>query len=159
VRIGVNIPHEKLIKVLLNGLLDSYDNLVQNILASDKLPTFEKLASKPLHEEGRRSLKETTQVDEAIYVKTKHYQNKSIDEREKNIVKKNVVCYKCNEIGHISRFNKKPLKKWNNATKERDKKNAQISILGANLATRGSDTNEKVLGDTILQDFKTHFLF
>jgi len=111
VRIGVNIPHEKLIKVLLNGLLDSYDNLVQNILASDKLPTFEKLASKPLHEEGRRSLKETTQVDEAIYVKTKHYQNKSIDEREKNIVKKNVVCYKCNEIGHISRFNKKPLKK------------------------------------------------
>ncbi len=70
VRIKVKIPHEELIKVLLNGLLNSYDNLVQNISTRDKLPTFEKLASKQMHEEGRRLFKATTQVDKALYVKT-----------------------------------------------------------------------------------------
>jgi hypothetical protein len=53
VGIKIKIPHEELIKVLLNGLPNSYNNLVQNISAQDKLPTFEKFASKLLHEEGR----------------------------------------------------------------------------------------------------------
>ncbi len=83
VRIKVKIPHEELIKVLLNGLLNSYDNLVQNISTRDKLPTFEKLAFKQLHKEGRRLLKATTQVDKTLYVKTKHYQNKFINEGER----------------------------------------------------------------------------
>ncbi len=69
VGIGVKIPHEELIKVLLNGLPNSYDNLVQNILVRDELPTFEKLASKLLDKERRQSLKATTQADEALYVK------------------------------------------------------------------------------------------
>jgi hypothetical protein len=108
VGIGINIPHEELIKVLLNGHPNNYDNLGQNILARDKLPTFEKLASKLLHKERRRSLKATTQADKTFYVKTKHYRKKSINERNRNIGKKNLVCYNYNETRHISRFYKKP---------------------------------------------------
>jgi hypothetical protein len=91
VRIKVKIPHEELIKVLLNGLLDNCDNLVQNISTRDKLPTFEKLASKQMHEEGRRLLKATTQVDKALYVKTKHYQNNLLM-KEREALERRTLC-------------------------------------------------------------------
>jgi hypothetical protein len=64
------------------------------------------------------------------------------------------MCYNYNEIKHISRFYKKPWKKWNNPTKEGDKNIVHISTLDANLATGGNDTNEEVLGDKVFQDFE-----
>jgi hypothetical protein len=66
----------------------------------------------------------------------------------------NVVCYDHNETRHISRFYKKPWKKWDNPTKKRDKKNAQIVILDANLFTWGNVIDEKVFGDKVLQEFE-----
>jgi hypothetical protein len=64
------------------------------------------------------------------------------------------VCYNCNEIKHISRFYKKPWKKRKNPTKKGDKNIVHISILDANLATGGNDTNEEILGDKVFQDFE-----
>lgn len=64
------------------------------------------------------------------------------------------MCYNCNEIKHISRFYKKAWKKQNNFTKKGDKNTVHISILDANLAKGGNDTNEEELGDKVFQDFE-----
>lgn len=81
-------------------------------------------------------------------------QKKGLLMEKKNIGKKNIMCYNCNEIKHISRFYKKPWKKQNNLTKKGDKNTVHISILDANLAIGGNDTNEEVLGDKVFQDFE-----
>jgi len=56
----VKIENEKIVQILLNGFLESYENFVQGLSTLAALPTFEQIVGKLLHEEERKVLKAST---------------------------------------------------------------------------------------------------
>jgi hypothetical protein len=56
VGVGVKIENEKLVQILLNGFLESYESFVRtfHISSLTVLPIFEQIVGKLLHEEERK---------------------------------------------------------------------------------------------------------
>ncbi len=83
--VGVKIENEKLVQILLNGFLESYESFVQGLSTLTTLLTFEQIIGKLLHEEEWKVLKTSTWTDEAFFwrprgtTRTRHWRIKALN--------------------------------------------------------------------------------
>ncbi|KAH9669265.1 hypothetical protein KPL70_021724 [Citrus sinensis] len=112
--LGHNIEENERAELLLQSLLDSYDQLIINLTNNNPVESliFDDVAASVLNEESRRKNKENRQASsqqaEALSVtrgrSTERGPSGSQNQgRSKSRSKKNVKCYKCGKKGHVKK--------------------------------------------------------
>lgn len=146
--IGVEMPDEVLVIMLLSSLPKGYDNFVVAIEARDGLPTFSKLMVKLKEEDQRRLCESDSLVDSQqafLTHKKGNGRNNKGGNRQENgdSGKKNDICKYCKKKGHWVRECRKWISDGRPSKRQSEKVNGESSVMTAYAFVSDTNTSEE----------------